>query len=276
MKNFNVKQKFLLGCIMMFVSLMSYGQVDTTSIVKKSAYLENKKTSNVDFQFGKDKWQQLIIKLNGTYHKDITKKPSQSFTVFAMIGGKKRDIFNGEVYGAHDPIVIDLDNKDNEDLNVSVNTKLKSVHGASTYSAGGVEVIAFREKPGAFYVTSVVYDTGSAVILNEEPQVTTLADIHNNGLTEMEKKCEVKYQEKKSIIWEKSFSHSESVAISVGYKAGSAGGLEGMISLQANFKTDYKNGRSEETVRERNDAVTVTVPPKNHYKVLMEQTQSSL
>ena len=278
MKNFITKQKNLLFFILLlFTPQLLSADGDINPFVSQTQYLENKGKNEVTFNFGKKKWQYVIVKLNGTYHKDITLKPSQSFTVYLKDMKGSRVIFDKEVYGDNPPIIENIQDDNNlKEIDLSVSVKLKSVHGASTYSAGNVEVIAFMEEPGKFYITGVTYHTDKATVLTKEPITTTQGTLTNNTNTIAKKSTRVVFKETKSIRWEKSFSHSEDIGISIGYKAGTGGGFEAMASLQASFKTDYKNGETQETVREIDEKVEIDVPPHKTYRVFTVQSRESI
>lgn len=267
--NFGMVQKIFMFCLVtMFLTLPLVQFAQESSVVRDSIYLENKGTNWKEFTFDPDQWQYVIVKLNGTYQKDFTGKPSQHFDI--AVNGK--NIYNGDLHGGA-TATHSIDGDKNAKLVVTA--KLKSANGASTYSAGEVKVLAFREKPGLFYVTEVIYDTKKAKIVDSSEPLKGIETIEENN-TDEESSGTFKavYTETSSLTWEKSFEHSESVGISIGYKTGGTGpGIEAMASLAANFKTAFKTGSTEQKSETIERSITYKVPPHTTKRIFAVQNK---
>lgn len=265
-----MRKKYMVCMVSAFLMLpgLAHAQKDSISTLKKSAYLKNHSANATSFDFGVDKWQYLIVNMNGTYQKDITKAPSQNFTI--TVNGS--NVFSGDVYGDK-MITIDLDYGTQKTLIVAA--KLVSVHGASTYAAGNVEVIAFREKPGIFYVTEIIYDLKNAMKISEERITANEVEIHNSSSGKMDVTETLSYTVSKSIHWDKTTSFLTSVGLSVGYKSGSTGGFEAMGSLSQSFTKSYNEGTTNTETTTVTNKATVQMEPNSHRKLFIIQNRVS-
>ncbi|WP_139822931.1 hypothetical protein [Massilibacteroides vaginae] len=266
-----LKQSLICMCFIMFAPQLFYGQQMANSFEKQSKKLENNGMNATTFDFGVGEWKYVIVRMHGTY-QTMFAKPSQNFAVSVLRNGSGNEIFRGDLYGDREET---YKFKEDKEFELKVSAKLISVNGASGASAGNVEVLAFREEPGVFYVTEVVYhiEDASMAVETKEFGVKGQETIEINDTNEESVGTyKVTYTETKSLTWEQESTHSESVDVSIGYKAGTGGGFEAMVSLAASFKSAYKTGSAKQNSESIERSVTYKVPAHTHKRIFVMQT----
>lgn len=216
--------------------------------------------------FEAKKWTYCIVRLNGYYQKDITHRPSQKFCV--MLNGKT--IFDDKLKGEK-VLEIALDGSEQR---IEVTGYMQCVN-AATHMAGKVTVDCFLETPGAFYVTQVHYQKEDAVRLSDEFISADEKIIYNDSNLPVTESVSLSWTESKTLTWQKTFSHTEQIGFSIGYKASSVGGFEAMLDFDAQFKTEYQNGSAEVTSKTLTHDSSVTVPPHTHHEIYIEKTKAA-
>jgi len=219
----------------------------------------------INMEFPKGKWEYCVIKVKGHWEKDLTHRPSQEFHI--KVNGT--DVLNTQLHG-ETTITHDLD-KSKEQV-IRITGQMETCNMANR-ARGTIVVTCYSEAPGTFHVTEVLYDTKHAETLNKTTVSADERTIDNsNSSVQADESITLSYTESKTITWEKTFAHTESVSVSAGYTPSSAtGGGNFSATIGATFNTGYKNGQATTNTETRQYTTRVVVPPHQRHKIFITQ-----
>lgn len=274
-KRFSLQSNSLLLLIFSFFFASSLWAADKDSYETKTIHLEYKGpglghrlniANRLDFPAEeKSSWKFCVITIIGNWEKDITHKPSQEFLI--NVNGVEK--FSKQLKGTtHISFKLPYNTKE-----VKVGGYMEGCNMA-THISGSITVTCFREAPGVFYATQIIYDTDKAIRGKDEQITADEKNIYNDSPRDANESIELSYAESKSLSWNKSSSHSENIGISVGWKANSTtGGLEAMASFNEKFETSYSQGSVEQKSAIKTYKTSVIVPPSAHHRIFLVQNK---